>query len=294
MSGHLIINVDDFGFTQGVNEAVWELAQLGTISATNLMANMPYVKDGVNLARAFPQLSIGLHICLTQGKPVLPPSEVPSLVDSGGNFLSLGALRKKRRGISPTEIRKEIEAQVSIARNLLGNRLDHWNSHQGVHRFQPFLQIISDVCYTHNIPWMRSHRHYFIDPTDQRLRLVHPNFANLHKFGVKRVLTELYYTRMVSQLSRQFSLPSGILAINKGDTRHTLEAVINHTLPNGIWEIACHPATTTRELTQTTMLESRIQEFHLLSSEPFQSALREQPTKLAGFVKAHEATIIGD
>lgn len=285
MSGRLIINVDDFGFTGGVNEAVWELARLGTISATNLMANMPYVEDGVKLAATFPQLSIGLHICLTQGKPVLPPMEIPSLIDSEGNFLSLSTLRQRRKTISLTDIRKEIEAQVGIVRELLGGRIDHWNSHQGIHRFQPFLKIISDVCHAHSIPWVRSHRHYFLYQAPNNLRLVHPRFTNLHKFGPKRVLTEIYYDWASLRLGSRFSLPNGTLAIDKGDTLKILELASEASLPEGIWEIVTHPATTISELTQTTLLESRIQEYKFLSSASFQDILQRQPTQLVGFTK---------
>lgn len=38
----LIINADDFGMTKSVNKAVAELAQLGTLTSTTVMVNMPY------------------------------------------------------------------------------------------------------------------------------------------------------------------------------------------------------------------------------------------------------------
>jgi predicted glycoside hydrolase/deacetylase ChbG (UPF0249 family) len=34
-----IVNADDFGLTQGVNDAVLELAELGALSSTTVMVN---------------------------------------------------------------------------------------------------------------------------------------------------------------------------------------------------------------------------------------------------------------
>lgn len=283
MNGHLIISVDDFGFTQGINDAVRQLAHYGTISATNIMTTMPYVDAIQDVAADFPQLSIGVHINLTQGKPLLPPDTVPTLVDGTGYFYPFQTIRQQASTISVKDIRKEVEAQVSRARALLGERLDHWNSHQGIHRFRPFLGIISDICYQYQIPASRSHKHYFTRHVGQQLQLVHPNLFKIFQFSIKRTLTEMYYDLSALHLGRRFRLPEGLIAIEGGNVSKVLWIAIQHPLPPGYWEIACHPAITTEGLSQTMMLESRLREYELLSSDLFRDKVKANPEKLVGF-----------
>ena len=42
--------------------------------------------EAIALARAHPTLAVGLHLVVVDGRPVLPPSEIPSLVDAVGRF----------------------------------------------------------------------------------------------------------------------------------------------------------------------------------------------------------------
>ena len=77
----LIVNADDFGLAPGVNRAIVELQQAGALSSTTLMATAPYFSPAVYLAFAQPALSVGCHIVLVDGSPLLRPDEVPSLLD---------------------------------------------------------------------------------------------------------------------------------------------------------------------------------------------------------------------
>ena len=85
MTGYLILNADDFGFTQGVNDAIFELVEKKALYATNIMMNMPYVEQIVQLMNT-PNISIGIHLNITQGHPLMSPNEIPSLVDTKGEF----------------------------------------------------------------------------------------------------------------------------------------------------------------------------------------------------------------
>ena len=137
----LIINADDFGLAPGVNRAIVELQQAGALSSTTLMATAPYFSPAVYLAFAQPALSVGCHIVLVGGSPLLRPDEVPSLLDprrptafslrsTVGSFL-----RDLMRGrIREEEIEAEAIAQIRRIQ-LSGVTVSHIDSHKHIHAF---------------------------------------------------------------------------------------------------------------------------------------------------------------
>lgn len=83
----LILTADDFGAEPQVNEAV-EIAHLnGLLRSASLMVAAPAAEDAVERARRMPELAVGLHVVLVNGRPSLPPERVPDLVDEQGRFL---------------------------------------------------------------------------------------------------------------------------------------------------------------------------------------------------------------
>jgi chitin disaccharide deacetylase len=77
-----VVNADDFGFTSGVNRAIVKAHTDGVVTSATLMAKGPAFCEAKELAEQLPKLSIGCHVVLIDGEPVLPPVEVPSLTQS--------------------------------------------------------------------------------------------------------------------------------------------------------------------------------------------------------------------
>src|SRR5271156_4452479 len=137
----LIVNADDFGLAPGVNRAIVELQQAGALSSTTLMATAPYFSPAVYLAFAQPALSVGCHIVLVDGSPLLRPDEVPSLLDPRRRAsLSLrptvgSFLRDLMRGrIREQEIQAEAVAQIRRIQSS-GVTVSHIDSHKHLHAF---------------------------------------------------------------------------------------------------------------------------------------------------------------
>ena len=78
----LIVNADDFGFTPGVNRAIVEAHTLGVVTSSTLMANRPAFGEATQMAKASPALSLGCHLVLIDGEPVLDPSKLPTMTHS--------------------------------------------------------------------------------------------------------------------------------------------------------------------------------------------------------------------
>jgi len=99
----LIVTADDFGAAREVNEAVEAAHRGGILTAASLMVAARAADDAVARARRMPSLRVGLHVVLVEGKPVLPASDVPHLVDGSGDFRSdmaaLGTVIAVRAGM---------------------------------------------------------------------------------------------------------------------------------------------------------------------------------------------------
>ena len=142
----VIFTADDFGLCDEVNEAV-ELGHAnGVLSAASLMVAAPAVKDAVERARRLPNLRVGLHLTLVDGRPLLPPARIPALVNSDGMFSTNLVANGVKWFFSPAarrDLRNEIRAQFE-AFKATGLKLDHVNAHNHMHLHPTVLSMIFD------------------------------------------------------------------------------------------------------------------------------------------------------
>lgn len=133
----LIINADDFGYDEGVVRAVSELHAAGLVSSTSCMTNMPAWPQAADYLRRHPELGAGVHLVFNDGAPVLPPEQVPALVDGEGRFLGdREILRSLKRGTT-AQLRAEFRAQVERYRRDVGRPPDHLDNHCAVSYVRP-------------------------------------------------------------------------------------------------------------------------------------------------------------
>lgn len=138
-----IITADDFGLHPAVNEAVESAHRMGVLSATSLMVGAPAAHDAAHRARALPQLRVGLHLTLADGRSVLPRRQIPDLVDADNRFHDDMAGAGWRFFALPrvrAQLAAEIRAQfAAFAR--LGLRLDHLDAHKHFHLHPTVLSL---------------------------------------------------------------------------------------------------------------------------------------------------------
>ena len=132
----LIIVADDFGLSPLVNAAVEQAAREGILRCASLMVAAPAADDAVARARALgDRLRVGLHLVVVQGPAVLPPAEIPDLVDDQGEFPSDQVATGFRYAFHPRvrrQLAAEIRAQFEAFRRT-GLTLDHANAHRHMH-----------------------------------------------------------------------------------------------------------------------------------------------------------------
>ena len=255
----LIINADDFGLAPGVNRAIVELQHAGALSSTTLMATAPYFSPAVYLAFAQPALSVGCHIVLVDGTPLLRPDEVPSLLDprrpaafslrsTVGSFL-----RDLMRGrIREQEIEAEAVAQIRRIQ-LSGVTVSHIDSHKHIHAFPRALAPLLRAAKQCRVECVRN-------PFEPSWSLRATRGSSAWRQAQVYAMRSLRraFLRLIAEhgmLTADGSI--GVLATGSLDA-HVLRSMLR-AMPSGTWELVCHPGYSDRALEQahTRLVASR-------------------------------------
>ena len=149
MTKKLIVNADDFGRHSYINAAVRQGVEQGLIRSATVMVTGEAFQEAVDIAKTHPELGLGIHFTLVNGKPVLPIREIPSLIDpktgeffpSHKEFVKQYLSGKVRR----SDVKKECKAQLE-AFLATGLRPTHADSHQHMHVLPGIIDIILSLC----------------------------------------------------------------------------------------------------------------------------------------------------
>ncbi|MBE9038843.1 hopanoid biosynthesis-associated protein HpnK [aff. Roholtiella sp. LEGE 12411] len=153
----IIINGDDFGFSCGVNQAIVKAHEQGVLTSTSLMVTGEAAEEAIALAHTHPNLAVGLHLVLVCGRAVLPPDQIPHLVDSKGNFSNSplqAGLRYQFHRATREELRREIRAQLAKFRES-GLSLSHVDGHLHLHTHPVILNILVELAQEFDIRVIR-------------------------------------------------------------------------------------------------------------------------------------------
>lgn len=122
----LIVNADDFGLTEGINQGIIMSYEKGIVNSTSLMANMPAFTHAADFVRNSSNIAVGVHLNLFKGKPV--SNKISSLVNKKGFFYTLPEFIKRLFcwKIVFEEIETELEMQIEkiLAAGLKISHLD--------------------------------------------------------------------------------------------------------------------------------------------------------------------------
>ncbi|HEY9619765.1 MAG TPA: hopanoid biosynthesis-associated protein HpnK [Crinalium sp.] len=152
-----IVNGDDFGFSKGVNQAVIKAHEQGILTSTSLMVTGAAFEEAIELAKAHPNLAVGLHLVLCCGSAALPSTQIPHLVDATGQFPDdsvLAGLRYQFDQAARQELFQEIRAQLERFRQT-GLPLSHVDGHLHLHMHPVVLRYLVDLADEFNIRVIR-------------------------------------------------------------------------------------------------------------------------------------------
>ncbi len=266
----LIVNADDFGLTAGVNEAIINGHHLGLISSTSLMATGAAFESAVKFLRQAPCLGVGVHLNLTEGKPVAPALGIPSLVNREGSFArkpaSLWRAMVLKRA-SLAEIEKELSAQIEkvLAE---GIAVTHLDSHKHVHALPAVGRIALRLARRYGIRAIRC-----VAERSSPVRFLLRRFPHAKATLLRQRLNGIALAAVSSGWRgrlRQAGVahadhfhgltPTGFL------DEETLKEILRR-LPEGTSELMCHPGFVDEALrrTPTRLLEQREVEYRALT-----------------------------
>ena len=262
----LIVNGDDFGFTEDVNEGIVEAYRHGILTATTLMANGGAFDHAVGLAHQTPGLDVGCHLVLVQGKSVLDPArDLPATLPA-----LVRALAQKK-----LQVYDELVAQVrKIAR--AGIRPTHIDTHKHTHLLPPVLDAVAQIAQEYRIPWVRRPFDFGIDAGARIVKSA---------ISVGLRITRPRFTKALGNLKATdhftgFQITGSLNGANLIDTLERL--------PEGLTEFMCHPGKLGPELraAKTRLQESRPIELAALTSREVRAVIERRGIQLVDYISA--------
>jgi hopanoid biosynthesis associated protein HpnK len=261
----LIVNADDLGLTSGVNRAILEAHRNGIVTSTTLMATAPKFAEAARLVQSETRLSVGCHVVLVSGSPPLDRHTIPTLFSQTEDSFrrSFGAFARDAvfGRISPDEIEAEATAQIRKLQ-AAGVAVSHFDSHKHAHMFPQVLK-----------PLLRAAKTCGLRAVRTPFEVMHS--VSLSPRGAKRRIQvpvlRMFFAGKFRDAAKEagFVTPDGCIGIAATGVldRVVLQNLIEH-LPEGTWELVCHPGYNDSELViaRTRLRESRQQEFELLTS----------------------------
>jgi chitin disaccharide deacetylase len=280
----LIINADDFGFTAGVNRAIVESHSRGIVTSSTLMAKGTAFADAVELAHGVLRLSVGCHVVLIDGEPVLPADELPSLT-RGGRFrdgLKTFAVRALAASIDDEEVFAEATAQIRRIQSA-GIRVAHFDTHKHTHLFPRILRPVLRAAKACGVAAVRN-------PFGPRMPmrssafLQRPNLWT--RYAQLRVLGAFARKFRAAVDEEGFATTDGTLGIEvTGTLDESLFHAIADSIPDGTWEFVCHPGYNDADLQKanTRLRASREMELRVLTLPGARGILEERGIQLISY-----------
>jgi hypothetical protein len=278
MSKQLIVNADDYGRSEGVTQGILQAHREGIVTSTTVMMNMPNVEDALRLADDYPELGVGVHLVFTAWRPLLPPREIPSLVDEDGYFHSQEAILSHPQRIDIDELKAELRAQIERFR-ASGREPDHLDCHHFVHLYPPFFAVYVELAEEYSLP----------------VRLPFPPEEEWDEAAASVAIAQGLPPDLLREIARQdigLVQTKGIPHPNRfvqsffGEEALTLENLLGilEGLPEGISEMMTHPGLADEKLVaKSTYGKERERELELLCHPRVKERIDELGIELVNF-----------
>jgi chitin disaccharide deacetylase len=239
----LVVNADDLAMTRGINRAVIEAHRAGIVKSTSLIANGAAFDDAISLLRQSPGLSAGLHVNITEGRPLA--SGGSSLVDRRGFFHRPPALaiRLSIGAVSMRDLEDEITAQAQRVLDA-GISISHFDSHHNVHLHPMAAAALANVAHRMKVRWIRFRGQRPILPDVDGV----PFWIHLDT-RARHVVAMLGF-QLCMRRDHGSGSPRWIIGtpqLRRYSPRHLFDAIVRSSR-EGITEWVCHPGYADEEL----------------------------------------------
>jgi hopanoid biosynthesis associated protein HpnK len=153
----IIINADDFGWSEGINQAIEQAHTEGVLTSATIMPNMPAAEQAVEIAKKLPNLGVGVHLNLMEAGPLSQDECIKALLDEEGAFgftpgrLAVKSTLNKEVRLA---IKTELAAQIKWVIDK-GIKPTHLDSHKHIHSFPVIFSIVCGLARSFDISAIR-------------------------------------------------------------------------------------------------------------------------------------------
>jgi chitin disaccharide deacetylase len=181
----LIINADDLGTSERINDEIFALIRSGLVTSATIIANGPAFQHAVERIREFPNCSFGIHLNLTAFAPIGPRDGLDPVLDENGRLSS------KLFGMPiPATLRaailRELTAQARRAFEA-GIPVSHFDSHEHVHTIPSLFPVFKSLQRRFGIRRIRSTMSLL--PPGRRMTAMRSAKKALFSFALRHVYT---------------------------------------------------------------------------------------------------------
>lgn len=208
MTKHIVLCADDYAQAPAISSGILALLELGRLSATSCMVNMPHWTEHAAWLRPYQsKADIGLHFNLTHGEPL--SSEFKNKYGAQFSSLSMLLARSMLRQLDVKIIAAECRAQIQAFKDALGVLPDFIDGHQHIHQFP----VIRDAVVQIYNEQLKDKKAY--------VRLVNPKILSRDYIqNIKKLIIVVSGANALQKLLMQYHIPhntsfAGIYAFNQ-------------------------------------------------------------------------------
>jgi len=269
---YLIINADDYGYFRGVSQGILDCVRQGTVTATGVFSNSPFLDEHASWLADLPDVDVGVHLNLTDRLPLTRRLSNALSRWNGGFPEKFSMAKAVLSGQIPTDlIRDEWCAQIEhcLARNL---RLRFLNSHEHIHMLPPLYSIALDLA-----------REYDID----HVRFAAPEWPRAWSANALVRDSIMSVLAIVNRFRMPYAAPIFLGMGESGRlTQRYLSSQLPKLKPGRVYELMCHPGIADPE----KIKDKRLLAYHdwelerqTLSDPALKTALETNNIKLIGY-----------
>ncbi len=262
MPRRLVLHADDFGMNAAVNSGIVRGFTHGLLTSTSVLANgpgfaaalelwqdlaarrarddLPSLEARRSLADSVAPFDLGVHVNLTQGRPLTDERYPQPLLDRNGLFPGVFGLAT-RLLISGARFRREIAAELraQIERVIeSGFAPTHLNAHQYIDIFPAISAMVPELLRRYAIPVTRVPWETHLTQTTLARRFEPANWCLAQ---IKRVFA---FRHLVAMRRRRVAHPSAFFGTaHAGRIEMDLMRMLIAAAGPGVTEIGMHPGT---------------------------------------------------
>ena len=154
----IIVNADDFGINSVVTSEIERMIEVGAVSSTTVMANGACLEEAARFAKQHPEVSFGVHLCLTEFDSLTKNDAFKraGITDENGIFVKKAIFSPHIRfdSVLLKAIKEELNSQIDVVSSL-GFVISHADSHHHSHTIYWLKDTIASVLHDRGIRKVR-------------------------------------------------------------------------------------------------------------------------------------------